>query len=83
MRELPQIRGMKKFLPTALRAIGTFAAFCALQYLIPYYLLALAGIAAGFFMLKTSDDRPLAVGILVGSIVFAVFAYAMAQVFPV
>jgi len=73
---------MKSILPTLLRAIITFGVFCALQYLIPYYLLALGGVAAGFFMLKTSDDRPLAIGLLAGSIVFAVFAYAMAQIYP-
>jgi hypothetical protein len=74
---------MKQLVPILTRAIGTFAAFCALQYIIPYYLLAIGGIAAGFFMLKTSDDRPLALGLLSGSIVFAVFAYAMAQIYPI
>ncbi|GAB4497472.1 MAG: hypothetical protein OHK0019_31160 [Saprospiraceae bacterium] len=73
---------MKSILPTLLRAVITFGVFCALQYLIPYYLLALGGVAAGFFMLKTSDDRPLAIGLLAGSIMFAVFAYAMAQIYP-
>ncbi len=73
---------MKSILPTLLRAVITFGVFCALQYLIPYYLLALGGVAAGFFMLKTSDDRPLAIGVLAGSIVFAIFAYAMAQIYP-
>ena len=71
------------FLPTLLRIIATFALFCALQYIIPYYFLAIGGIIAGFFMLKTSDDRPLALGVLIGSIAFAVFAYAMAQIYPV
>jgi hypothetical protein len=70
-------------LPTLLRTIATFALFCALQYIIPYYFLAIGGIIAGFFMLKTSDDRPLALGVLIGSIAFAVFAYAMAQIYPV
>lgn len=73
---------MKSILPTLLRAVITFGVFCGLQYLIPYYLLALGGVAAGFFMLKTSDDRPLAIGVLAGSILFAVFAYAMAQIYP-
>lgn len=73
---------MKSIVPILVRAVLTFVIFAALQYLIPYYLLALGGIAAGFFMLKTSDDRPLAIGVLAGSIVFAVFAYAMAQMYP-
>ncbi|MBK7939828.1 MAG: hypothetical protein IPJ82_23335, partial [Lewinellaceae bacterium] len=50
----------------------TFAVFAGLQYIIPYYLLALGGIAAGAFMLKTGDDRPLALGVLAGSITFAI-----------
>ncbi|MBL7783435.1 MAG: hypothetical protein JNM22_19540 [Saprospiraceae bacterium] len=69
-------------IPTLLRTIATFALFAALQYIIPYYFLAIGGIIAGFFMLKTSDDRPLALGVLIGSILFAIFAYAMAQIYP-
>lgn len=71
------------FLPTLLRTVATFAIFMALQYIIPYYFLAIGGVIAGFFMLKTSNDRPLALGVLIGSIAFAVFAYAMAQIYPV
>ncbi len=74
---------MKSFFTVLLRTVVTFAIFCALQYIIPWYLLAPAGIVAGFFMLKTSDDRNTSLGILIGSIAFAVFAYAMAQIFPV
>lgn len=74
---------MKNLLPILLRTLATFAVFCAVQYVIPWYLLAPAGIVAGFFMLKTSDDRSTAMGILIGSIAFAVFAYAMAQIYPV
>jgi hypothetical protein len=72
----------KSLLPTLLRILGTFLAFCVLQYIIPWYYLAPAGIVAGFFMLKTSNDRPMAIGMLAGSIAFAVFAYAMAQIYP-
>ena len=73
---------MKLILPVLIRIIVTFAVFCALQYIIPWYLLAPAGMVAGFFMLKTSDDRPMALGVLIGSMAFALFAYAMAQVYP-
>ena len=73
---------MSTFFPTLLRIAGTFLVFCALQYIIIWYLLAPAGIVAGLFMLKTSDDRPMALGILIGSIAFAIFAYAMAQIYP-
>ena len=73
---------MSSFLPTLLRTVVVFAVFCGLQYLIPYYLLAIGGVVVGVFMLKTSDDRPLALGVLIGSVVFAGFAYAMAQMYP-
>ena len=73
---------MSSFLPTLLRTVVVFAVFCGLQYVIPYYFLAIGGIIAGVFMLKTSDDRPLALGVLIGSVAFAVFAYAMAQIYP-
>lgn len=71
------------FLPTLLRTVLVFAAFCAIQYIIPYYLLAVAGIIAGVFMLKTGEDRALSLGVLIGSILFAIFAYAMAQIYPI
>ena len=73
---------MKSFVPTLVRTVIIFAVFCGLQYIIPYYLLALGGIIAGAFMLKTGDDRPLALGVLIGSVAFAIFAYAMAQIYP-
>lgn len=66
---------MKSVLPVLLRIAGVFVAFLALQYLIHYYLLVGAGLLAGGFMLKASDDRPLALGLLIGSVLFAVFAY--------
>ena len=73
---------MKSIVPTLVRTVITFAVFCGLQYIIPYYLLAIGGLIAGVFMLKTSDDRPLALGVLIGSVAFAVFAYIMAQLYP-
>ena len=74
---------MKSVLPVILRVILVFAVACGLQYLIPWYLLAPAGVVAGFFSLKTGSDRPMALGLLIGSILFAIFAYAMAQIYPV
>jgi hypothetical protein len=73
---------MQSLFPTLLRAVGAFAIFCVLQYVIPWYFLAAGGVAAGFFMLKTGDDRPMALGVLVGSVAFGIFAYAMAQMYP-
>lgn len=74
---------MKSFLPILLRTVLVFAVACGIQYFIPWYILAPVGVLAGVFMLKTSDDRPSALGMLIGSITFGVFAYTMAQIFPV
>jgi hypothetical protein len=74
---------MKSILPILIRSILVFAVAAGLQYFIPWYLLAIGGIGAGFFLLKTGDDRATALGMLIGSIAFAIFAYAMAQIFPV
>ncbi|MDO8367769.1 MAG: hypothetical protein Q7T20_13290, partial [Saprospiraceae bacterium] len=74
---------MKSFFPILLRVVLVFAIACVLQYLIPWYLLVAGGVVAGFFMLKTSNDRAAALGLLIGSIVFGIFAYIMAQIFPV
>lgn len=70
---------MKSILPILIRTVLVFAVLFGLQYLIPYYLLAPAGILAGLFLLKTGDDRPLAWGVLAGSIVFGIFAFVLAQ----
>jgi len=74
---------MKSIVPTLLRTLLVFAVACGLQYFIPWYFLAAGGVVAGFFMLKTSDDRASALGMLLGSVAFGIFAYAMAQIFPV
>lgn len=74
---------MKSILPILIRSILVFAVAAGLQYFIPWYLLAIGGVGAGFFLLKTGDDRATALGMLIGSIAFAIFAYAMAQIFPV
>ncbi|MBK9337108.1 MAG: hypothetical protein IPM98_11230 [Lewinellaceae bacterium] len=66
---------MKLLVPVLLRVAGVFVAFLGLQFIIPYYFLVGGGLLAGGFMIKTSDDRPLALGLLIGSIIFGVFAY--------
>ena len=71
---------MSSFLPTLLRTVIVFAVFYGLQHLIAYYFLAIGGLVAGIFMLKTSDDRPLALGLLIGSVLFAISAYLWGQV---
>ncbi len=74
---------MNSFLKITFRTLLTFGVLCAVQYIIPYYLITIAAIVAGFFMLKTGDDRETALGILIGGIVFGIFAAVMAQYFPV
>jgi cytochrome c oxidase subunit IV len=74
---------MNKFISTLLRTVGVFAVFAALQYVIIWYLLAPAGLIAGLFMYKTSDDRPMSLGLIIGSILFGIFAYAMSQIYPI
>ncbi|MCS6929727.1 MAG: hypothetical protein NZM43_09540 [Saprospiraceae bacterium] len=65
----------KRILAILLRIVLVFGAFVGLQYLIPYYLLVGGGIIAGIFTYLTSNDRPLAYGLLVGSTLFGIFAY--------
>ncbi len=71
------------FVKTLLRIILVFAAFCGIQYFIHYIVLTIGGFLSGIFMYKTSDDRPLALGVLIGSILFGIFAYIMSLTFPV
>jgi hypothetical protein len=59
----------------ALRAVFTFVAFLVIQFMIPYYYLAIGGLLAGVFLWKTGDDKALAFGLMIGSVVFGVFAY--------
>lgn len=65
---------MKLLVPVLVRIVAVFVAFLGLQFVIPYYFLVGGGLLAGAFMLKTSDDRPLALGLLIGSVIFGVFA---------
>ncbi|MCC6462267.1 MAG: hypothetical protein IT260_17500 [Saprospiraceae bacterium] len=71
---------MKMIWPVTLRTVLVFAVFLGLQFVIPYYFLVGGGLLAGGFMLKTSDDRAFALGLLIGSAVFGVFAYLYGSV---
>ncbi|MCW5923148.1 MAG: hypothetical protein KIS77_12425 [Saprospiraceae bacterium] len=73
---------MKSLVPVLVRIIAVFAVFWVLLFFIPYPLLVVGGIAAGFFLYKTSDDRPLAFGLLIGSVCFGIYAYLMSIYFP-
>jgi hypothetical protein len=73
---------MKDMFSILVRAAFTFVAFAIIQYQVPYYFLVLGGVAAGFFLLKTSDDRALSIGILVGSVLFGIFAFINAIYHP-
>lgn len=67
---------MSKRIPAILlRVVLVFGAFAGLQYVIHYYFLVGGGLAAGAFTYLTSNDRPLAYGLLVGSVLFGIFAY--------
>ena len=66
---------MNTLWPILTRIVLVFVVLLGLQYIIPYYFLVGAGILSGGFMIKVSDDKPLAWGLLVGSILFGVFAY--------
>jgi hypothetical protein len=74
---------MRSFWPVLLRIVLVIAVCLVVQYWIPWYLLAAGGLIAGFFVLKTSDDRPTALGLLIGSALFAIYAFVIAQYFPV
>lgn len=71
---------MKQAIPIAIRAVFTFAALAVIAFKIPYYLLMIGGLAAGLFVWKTSDDRALSLGIVIGSILFGIFEFIYGQV---
>ena len=64
----------------AVRAAFTFVAFLIIQYMIPYYFLVGGGLLAGGFMWKTSDDKYLGIGVMLGSAIFGIFALLYGQV---
>jgi hypothetical protein len=66
---------MNSLFSIAVRALFTFVAFAAIQFIIPYYYLVIGGLLAGLFIWKTGDDKALAFGLMIGSAVFGVFAY--------
>ncbi len=66
---------MKLLGPVLLRAGIVFVALLGLQFLIIDYVLVALGLLAGGFIYKTSDDRPLALGMVLGSVAFGVFAW--------
>ena len=71
---------MNNLFSIAVRALFTFVAFLAIQFIIPYYYLAIGGLLAGIFIWKTGDDKALAFGLMIGSAVFGVFAYVYGTV---
>ncbi|MCK6692650.1 MAG: hypothetical protein L6Q97_11180 [Thermoanaerobaculia bacterium] len=66
---------MKTLWPIVTRIALVFAVMFGLQFLIPYYILVVAGILAGGFMLRIGEDKALAWGLLIGSILLGIFAY--------
>jgi hypothetical protein len=74
---------MKNLFSIIVRAAFTAVALAVIEYQIPYYFLVFGGLAAGFFMLKTSDDRELSIGILAGTILFGVYAFVRTQIYGI
>jgi hypothetical protein len=71
---------MQNAISILIRSLFTFVAFVVIQYMIPYYLLVVAGLAAGAFLWKTGDDKALAYGLLIGSVAFGIFAFLYGKV---
>ncbi len=65
----------KRILAPLVRVILVFGAFVGLQFFVYYPYLVVGGLLAGAFIWFTSNDRPLAYGLLIGSVLFGVFAY--------
>ena len=71
---------MSPFFATLLRTVLVFGSFLGIQYFIPYYLLVIGGLLGGIFILNTSNDRPTGLGLIIGSVLFGIFAYTWGQV---
>lgn len=71
---------MNQLFSVLVRAAFTFVAFLALQYVFHYLVLVAAGLLGSFFFWKVNDDRSTGLGVLIGSVVFAVFAYLYGSV---
>lgn len=69
---------MRTILPVFFRTLLVVAIMWGLVYVIPYFVLAPVGLLAGYFLLKTSDDRAMAQGLMIGSIIF-VLSYLVVQ----
>jgi hypothetical protein len=65
----------KRIFAILVRIALVFGACVALQFIVYYPYLVGVGLLAGVFIWFTGDDRPLAYGLIAGSILFAVFAY--------
>jgi len=66
---------MNQIFSILVRAAFTFVAFLAIQYVFHYMVLVAAGFLGSLFFWKMNDDRVLGIGVLIGTVVFGVFAY--------
>lgn len=71
---------MKDIIAIGLRTVICFALFVGIQFFIPYYFLVVAGILAGLYLWRTGEDRLLGIGLLIGTVLFGVFAYMYGNV---
>lgn len=62
------------------RAAFTFVAFLLIQYAVPYYFLVIGGILGGIYSLTIGDDKQLGWGLVIGSVIFGVFALLFGKV---
>jgi hypothetical protein len=74
---------MKDWFSILVRVLFTFVAFAVLQYKFYYPVLAIGGLLGGLFVLKATDDRPLGLGLIIGSVLFGIFAFAMERIYGV
>jgi hypothetical protein len=68
---------MKDWFSILVRTLFTFVAFSVIQFQIPPHFLVIGGLLGGFFALKTTDDRPLGLGVLIGTVLFAIYAFVV------
>jgi hypothetical protein len=66
---------MNQIFSILVRAAFTFVAFLAIQYVFHYMVLVAAGLLGSLFFWKMNDDRVMGLGVMIGTVVFGVFAY--------
>lgn len=63
----------------AIKVITIFAAFFVAQWFIPYYVLVVGALFAGFFSRRMSEDASWSYALIIGGVLFGIFAYVSAN----